>query len=528
MEEILTPTDLNSQLESAAELLGQENGLIEARQTQLKVPTTNSRALAHYEESSGNDDSSADMYEEIGCYTGIHARATPPEDTRKAAIDSAYIGPAAKMLSDRVMNFRDLGVSIIELGLKLHNGRSRAESEGPLPGVVFRSAELGSACEEDVRTLFLRFGIRTIIDLRSEVEAHASDIVIYHYPASIQPTVGQSLERLMKLLTFQVHSGNSESADTSHKTTDESQDISPQGNALQCAQSFGLVNKAISASGTVPAFLRSSLAQAAIYWGSQVLQLLRSYWGQKPLSSGSDGSIADEQEPLLNRADTSVLHSSGSASLDSLTSDMVVTNKFYGIRRRYRCNVIGNNYRNMCVWANTPWVTRIKVIMHFAMFNKAEAIRTIGREVLTPRGLAGSYEDFVDYCKVELAAVLRIFADPTAYPILFHCQHGKDRTGIIAMLLLGILDVNDEIIAADYELTQNNLLSVRDRMVTFDMGAVGLPESFCDSPAPAILNLLRHIRTNYGSVRKYLLSAGLLEQEINSIVWCLRGNFLTA
>ncbi|KAJ1896096.1 hypothetical protein LPJ66_004196 [Kickxella alabastrina] len=333
MEEILTPTDLNSQLESAAELLGQENGLIEVRQTQLKVPTTNSRALVHYEESSNSDDSSADLYEEIGCYTGIHARATPSEDTRKAAIDSAYTAPVTKMLSDRIMNFRDLGVSIIELGLKLHNDRSRAESEGPLPGVVFRSAELGSACEEDVRTLFSCFGIRTIIDLRSEIEAHASDIVVYHYPASIQPTVDQRLERLMKLLTFQVCSDNSESADTSRETTDESQVILPQGNALQCAQSFGLVSKAISASGTVPAFLHSGLAQAAIYWGGQALQLLRSYWGQKPLSSGSDGSIADEQEPLLNRVNTSVLHSSDSASLDSSTSDMVVTNKFYGIRR---------------------------------------------------------------------------------------------------------------------------------------------------------------------------------------------------
>ncbi|KAI7828408.1 protein-tyrosine phosphatase-like protein, partial [Kickxella alabastrina] len=144
---------------------------------------------------------------------------------------------------------------------------------------------------------------------------------------------------------------------------------------------------------------------------------------------------------------------------------------------------------------------------------KAEAIRTIGREVLAPRGLAGSYEDYVDYCKDEFATVLRIFADPAAYPILFHCQHGKDRTGIVAMLLLGILGVDDDIIAADYALSQKNLETVRDRMILLDMGAVGLPESFCDSPASAMHNLLRHIRAKYGSVRGYLLSAGLREQE---------------
>ncbi|KAI9506167.1 protein-tyrosine phosphatase-like protein, partial [Coemansia spiralis] len=124
-------------------------------------------------------------------------------------------------------------------------------------------------------------------------------------------------------------------------------------------------------------------------------------------------------------------------------------------------------------------------------------------------GLAGSYEDYIDYCKEGFAAVMRIFADPCAYPILFHCQHGKDRTGIIAMLLLGILEVDDEIIATDYALSEPNLKPVRRRMELLDMGAVGLPPSFCDSPPSAMLELLRHIRRNYGSVRGYLRSAGL-------------------
>ncbi|KAJ2025595.1 hypothetical protein GGI06_000523, partial [Coemansia sp. S85] len=206
-------------------------------------------------------------------------------------------------------------------------------------------------------------------------------------------------------------------------------------------------------------------------------------------------------------------------------SKITVQNKFTGQRSRYRCNVIGENYRKRCVWAHTPWSTRIKVIWRFATFNKAEAIRTIGREVLTPRGLAGSYEDYIDYCKEEFAAVMRIFADPCAYPILFHCQHGKDRTGIVAMLLLGILGVDEEVIAADYAQSQDNLVPVRQRMELLDMGAVGLPPSFCDSPTFVMRNLLRHINYNYGSVRGYLRSAGLREQEINTIAWCLRGNF---
>lgn len=34
--------------------------------------------------------------------------------------------------------------------------------------------------------------------------------------------------------------------------------------------------------------------------------------------------------------------------------------------------------------------------------------------------------------------------DAENFPILVHCVHGKDRTGLIAMLLLGLLDVDKQ------------------------------------------------------------------------------------
>ncbi|KAJ2889583.1 hypothetical protein IWW38_004620, partial [Coemansia aciculifera] len=108
------------------------------------------------------------------------------------------------MFSDKVLNFRDIGVSAIKAGLFLRQNKATAESVGPIPGVVFRSAELGSACEHDVKMLFSKYGIRTIIDLRSELEARASDIMMRHYPSSIQPTADQSMEKLMKLRATQL------------------------------------------------------------------------------------------------------------------------------------------------------------------------------------------------------------------------------------------------------------------------------------------------------------------------------------
>jgi protein-tyrosine phosphatase len=46
-----------------------------------------------------------------------------------------------------------------------------------------------------------------------------------------------------------------------------------------------------------------------------------------------------------------------------------------------------------------------------------------------------------------------VFEDPANYPVLFHCVHGKDRTGIMAALLLLSLGTPRELVTADYMLS---------------------------------------------------------------------------
>lgn len=47
--------------------------------------------------------------------------------------------------------------------------------------------------------------------------------------------------------------------------------------------------------------------------------------------------------------------------------------------------------------------------------------------------------------RLSVAKALRIFARPENYPILVHCIHGKDRTGLIVMLLLLLCDVPPQV-----------------------------------------------------------------------------------
>ena len=57
----------------------------------------------------------------------------------------------------------------------------------------------------------------------------------------------------------------------------------------------------------------------------------------------------------------------------------------------------------------------------------------------------------------ELARVLRVIAAAPPGPLLFHCVAGKDRTGLLAAVLLALADVEPGAIAADYAVSAQNL-----------------------------------------------------------------------
>jgi protein-tyrosine phosphatase len=66
---------------------------------------------------------------------------------------------------------------------------------------------------------------------------------------------------------------------------------------------------------------------------------------------------------------------------------------------------------------------------------------------------AGIYIDLVEHLAPELHRVLELALDAHERPLLFHCAAGKDRTGLTAALVLGLLGVTRETILDEYELT---------------------------------------------------------------------------
>jgi protein-tyrosine phosphatase len=80
------------------------------------------------------------------------------------------------------------------------------------------------------------------------------------------------------------------------------------------------------------------------------------------------------------------------------------------------------------------------------------------------RSLHEAYAHMPDESAGRIRDALSAVASEVAeHPTVFHCTAGKDRTGIVAALILALLGVSDEDIVADYVLTQEVMPAMIER-----------------------------------------------------------------
>jgi len=166
-------------------------------------------------------------------------------------------------------------------------------------------------------------------------------------------------------------------------------------------------------------------------------------------------------------------------------------------------NFAGENFRKNAVWKAAPLKTKLKIASFYVTGQKPRAVKVVGEEILSKKGLEGLYRDFIDYCQYEINQALQLLADPGNYPILIHCTQGKDRTGLVTALALAAVGVGFEDIIADYSRSQEGLDHVRTEMVS-EMSKDGLDPSFADAPPEVMMATLNYIMAQYGSVDRYL------------------------
>jgi len=124
------------------------------------------------------------------------------------------------------------------------------------------------------------------------------------------------------------------------------------------------------------------------------------------------------------------------------------------------------------------------------------------------------YPVFLDRKAERCAAVIEAIAGSAPGGVLFHCGGGRDRTGLVALLLLALADVTPDAIAADYDLSTEALKPLYAAMGAEDQG-------------PAIAALLAQRGTTTAAavratldgfdVERYLLDAGVARGDLDDL-----------
>ena len=124
----------------------------------------------------------------------------------------------------------------------------------------------------------------------------------------------------------------------------------------------------------------------------------------------------------------------------------------------------------------------------------------------------------------RFVAVLEIIAAGDTQPVVFHCAAGKDRTGLVAMLVLGLLGVDAEIIAADYALTDVRMpvLLERHQARAAEGAAAEVAQQKWAVDAAAMRAVVDRLVAEHGSIEGYALTHGLTADALD----CLRASLL--
>lgn len=137
---------------------------------------------------------------------------------------------------------------------------------------------------------------------------------------------------------------------------------------------------------------------------------------------------------------------------------------------------------------------------------KAEARSRMIKRV-DQMGLLGLYKIILVHSGTEIANVLKIVADRRRHPILLHCSHGKDRTGLTVALILSVLGATPEEIVEDYHISEAHGLSPEGQS-HFARHPEMDPQHWGSAPRQVMVDTLAFINDEFGSVHQYLTSIG--------------------
>jgi len=121
----------------------------------------------------------------------------------------------------------------------------------------------------------------------------------------------------------------------------------------------------------------------------------------------------------------------------------------------------------------------------------------------------------------RFAAAIEVVADPENWPAAFFCMAGKDRTGCMAALILGLVGVDRQDIVADYAATAAAVPAIRERSLIELPHLAEVWEQFPDdittAPTSAMIDLLGIVDDRWDGPEGFALEYGVKPQTIERL-----------
>jgi protein-tyrosine phosphatase len=134
--------------------------------------------------------------------------------------------------------------------------------------------------------------------------------------------------------------------------------------------------------------------------------------------------------------------------------------------------------------------------------------------------LADMYRMMLDECFAQFKEVIETIAYAGDGTVLFHCAAGKDRTGMVSALLLGVLGVEAGIIVDDYscsDLYLQSFYELNRESLRKEGKNPDYYERYYNSHPQNILSALEYLETRFGGAANYLAWAGVSSDTIGAL-----------
>jgi protein-tyrosine phosphatase len=134
------------------------------------------------------------------------------------------------------------------------------------------------------------------------------------------------------------------------------------------------------------------------------------------------------------------------------------------------------------------------------------------------------YERYLHYLDVGREAFVRAIQEMAKrenYPMVFNCFFGKDRTGVLASLLLRCIGVRRQAVIDDYVLTSTRVDLILERLRRDPVNRDAIEQSdpvLFGAEASTMSKFLHELERRHGGAREWFLRSGVSTRELDVLV----------